>query len=227
MSIQLYNDDCLQVMQKLIDNGVKVDAIITDPPYGISYQSSWKIDKTKRFPKILNDDKPYYYFISMASELLKDTSSLHIFTRYDVQQQFIDEMKKYGLKCKNVLIWDKVIHGMGDLKTAYGSRYESILFSSGKNFRFINKRPTDILKFQRCNPNTLKHPNEKPVPLLECIISDCVPEWGVVLDPFMGSGTTGVACKNLNRNFIGIELDKKYFDIAKERIESGPKGLFD
>ena len=227
MNIKLFNGDCLDVMQKLIDNGVKVDAIITDPPYGISYQSSWKIDKTKRFSKILNDGKPYYDFIGRASELLKDTSSLHIFTRWDVQQQFIDEMKKYGLKCKNVLIWDKVVHGMGDLKTAYGSRYESILFSSGKNFRFINKRPTDILKFQRCNPNTLKHPNEKPVPLLECIIADCVPDGGVVLDPFIGSGTTGVACKNLNRNFIGIELDKKYFDIAKERIESVPKGLFD
>lgn len=220
----LFQGDCIEIMDKLIKEGVKVDAIITDPPYGISYQSSRKIDKTKRFPKILNDDKPYYDFISGASELLKDTSTLHIFTRWDVQQQFIDEMKKYGLKCKNVLIWDKVVHGMGDLKTAYGSRYESILFSSGKNFRFINKRPTDILRFQRCNPNTLKHPNEKPVSLLECIITDCVPEGGVVLDMFMGSGSTGVACQNLNRKFIGIEKEEKYFNIAVERLQ---KNLID
>lgn len=137
MTIQLFNDDCLEIMDKLIAEGVKVDAVITDPPYGIDYQSARRIDKTKRMPKILNDKKPFVAFIQKLKKILKDKYTIHIFTRWDVQQTFID----------------------------------------------------------------------------------CVGMNGTVLDLFMGSGTTGVACKNLNRNFIGIELDKKYFDIAKRRIE--------
>ncbi len=217
-NIQLYNGDCLEVMDKLILDGVKVDAIITDPPYGIDYQSSWKIDKTKRLPKILNDKKPFVEFIPKLKQILKPCYSLHIFTRWDVQQKFIEELQKNDFKCKNVLIWDKKIHGMGDLKTAYGSRYESILFSSSKDFRFINKRPTDIIECTRVSATQLIHPNEKPINLLEKLIKQVVPEYGIVLDLFMGSGSTGVACKNLNRNFIGIELDKKYFEIAQRRI---------
>ena len=142
-----------------------------------------------------------------------------IFTRWDVQQQFIDEINKIeSLKIKNVLIWNKVIHGMGDLKRAYGSKYESIIYATKKGFKFPNKRPTDILEFKRVNANKLIHPNEKPTELLEKLIIDTTVEKEVVLDLFMGSGSTGVAAKNLNRNFIGIELDENYFNIAKERI---------
>lgn len=219
MTIQLFNGDCLEVMDKLIADGIKVDAVITDPPYGIDYQSSWRTDRSKRLPKILNDKKPFVEFISKLKDILKPCFSLHIFTRWDIQQKFIDELEKYGFKCKNVLIWDKKIHGMGDLKTAYGSRYESILFSSSKDFRFINKRPTDIIECCRVPAMSLIHPNEKPVSLIETLINQCIDTNGPVLDLFMGSGTTGVACKKLNRNFIGIELDKKYFNIAQRRIE--------
>lgn len=217
-NIQLFNGDCLDIMDKLIADGIKVDAIITDPPYGISYQSCWKSDKVKRFPKILNDKKPFTEFIGKLKGILKERYSLHIFTRWDVQQQFINCLEKNNFKCKNVLIWDKKIHGMGDLKTAYGSRYESILFSSSKNFRFNQKRPTDIIECVRVPATNLIHPNEKPVKLIENLIQQAVPENGCVLDLFMGSGSTGLACKNLNRNFIGIELDSKYFNIAQKRI---------
>lgn len=218
MTIQLFNGDCLEVMDKLISDGIKVDAVITDPPYGIDYQSAWRTDKTKRLPKILNDKKPFIAFIQKLKKILKDKYTIHIFTRWDVQQTFIDELQKENFKIKNIIIWDKKIHGMGDLKTTYGSRYESILFSSSKDFRFINKRPTDIIECCRVSATSLIHPNEKPVPLIETLINQCVGTNGTVLDLFMGSGTTGVACKKLKRNFIGIELDKKYFDIAEKRI---------
>lgn len=218
MRIQLFNGDCLEIMDKLIADGVKVDAIITDPPYGINYQSARRTDKSKRLPKILNDKKPFIDFIQKLKKILKDKYTIHIFTRWNVQQTFIDELQKEHFKIKNILIWDKKIHGMGDLKTAYGSRYESILFSSSKDFRFINKRPTDIIECCRVPAMSLTHPNEKPVKLIEKLINQCIADNGTVLDLFMGSGTTGIACKNLNRNFIGIELDKQYFEIAKKRI---------
>lgn len=80
------------------------------------------------------------------------------------------------------------------------------------------KYPTSILSFGKPHPSIAKHRTEKPVALLEYLIKTYTNENDIVLDNCMGSGTTGVACKNLNRNFIGIELDEKYFEIAKERI---------
>lgn len=117
------------------------------------------------------------------------------------------------------MIWDKVIHGMGDLKKSYGSRYESIIFSSEKDFRFNGKRPQDIIRVCRVSPQKLLHPNEKPIELLERLINQCTDKKALVLDPFMGSGSTGVACVSTGRKFIGIEKDAGYFEIAKKRIE--------
>lgn len=142
-----------------------------------------------------------------------------VFTRWDVQQHFIDGMNESDLQVKNVLIWDKEIHGMGDLKRAFASRYESIIFHSERGFEFNGKRPQDIIKCRRVLPNELKHPNEKPVRLMEELIRKCTHKGAVVLDPFMGSGTTGVACVNTGRKFIGMEIDPGYFEVAKRRIE--------
>lgn len=216
--IKLYMEDCLDVLKDLPSSSV--DMLLIDPPYGIDFQSRHIKDATKRFAKILNDKKPFTSFIGELPRIMKDSGCLCIFTRWDVQQVFIDELQAKGFKVKNILIWDKMHHGMGDLKRAFASRYESIIFCAMPNFRFEGKRPTDILPFKRVAASKLLHPNEKPVELLEYLINNCTPRSGLVLDCCMGSGSTGVACKNTNRDFIGIELDKKYFEIAKERIES-------
>ena len=105
---------------------------------------------------------------------------------------------------------------MGDLKANFAPKIEFILFMQ-KGRKFINgKRDPNIFKFKRTNNNL--HPTQKPLDLMEYLITKFTNENETVIDPFMGSGTTGVACKNLNRNFIGIELDKKYFEIAQKRI---------
>lgn len=213
---KLMMGDCLELMSEI--PGKIVSAVLCDPPYGIDYQST-RVEKAKRKPKIRNDKTPFVYFIPHLNRILKDDGCVFVFTRWDVQQSFLDAMKDNGLKVRNVLIWDKVIHGMGDLKRAYGSRYESIIFASGKDFRFVEKRPQDIIRCQRVQPMKLVHPNEKPVQLLETLIRQTVQQNGVVLDCFMGSGATGIACMNTNRRFIGMEMDPKYFEIAKQRIE--------
>ena len=95
------------------------------------------------------------------------------------------------------------------------------------NYETINngeRYPRNIIKFNR-DKNKI-HPTQKPIALMEYLIKTYSNENDTVLDFTMGSGTTGIACKNLNRNFIGIELDKKYFDIAKQRIESTNQTLF-
>lgn len=214
--IELKQGDCLSILKSLPDNSV--DMVLTDPPYGLSYQSSRPTDKTARFAKILNDDKPFVEFICHLPRILKPTGCAMIFTRWDKQQVFIDELIKHGLKPKNILIWDKLVHGMGDLKRAFGSRYESIIFVANHEFRFNGKRPVDIVQCMRVNSQHLMHPNQKPTELLKTLIEYCTTENQTVLDCFMGSGSTGVACVNAQRNFIGVELDEQYFKIANERI---------
>ena len=216
MDIQLQQGDCLELLKTLPDNSV--DMVLTDPPYGIDYQSAWRTDKSKWHKKILNDKSPFIYFIDELERIISKGGCYMIFTRWDVQHLFIDELKKHGLKPKNVIIWDKVAHGMGDLKRAFGSRYESIIFGCGDDFRFNGKRPTDIVRFARVSPSKLVHPNEKPAELLINLIEKCTQEGDTVLDCFMGSGSTGVACVNTGRQFIGFELDEHYFDVASDRI---------
>lgn len=172
----LHLGDCLEVLKSLPD--ASVDMVLTDPPYGIDFQSAWIKDKAKRKPKIIGDKETQIAFIPEIARILKPTGAVAIFTRWDVQQKVIDEMTACGMKPRNVLIWDKVVHGMGDLKRAFGSRYESAVFYSAKEFRFNGKRPTDIIKCTRVAASQLRHPNEKPIKLLESLIEPCTVEGG-------------------------------------------------
>lgn len=107
---------------------------------------------------------------------------------------------------------------MGDLKGSYAPKYEMIIFAH-KGRKLLNGfRYADIIKASRTGNKN--HPTEKPVDLLETFIKNSSDENAVVFDGFMGSGSTGVACVNLKRNFIGMEIEEKYFKIAKERIEN-------
>ena len=94
-----------------------------------------------------------------------------------------------------------------------------MLYNKGRS-KFLEKRYSDVWYFNKISGKKQLHQNEKPVDLIERIIRNTTNEHDLVLDTFMGSGTTGVACKKLGRDFIGIELDEKYFEIAKNRIES-------
>lgn len=214
--IDLQHGDCLELMKDIPDGSVGL--VLTDPPYGIDYQSQRKKDKAQWMPKILNDKKPFVEFIQGLKRIVSQNGAVMVFTRWDVQQLFIDEMTANGMKPKNIIIWDKKIHGMGDLRRAYGSKYESIIFWANDEFRFNGKRPTDIISECRVLPKDLLHPNEKPIKLLEILIEQTTKESDTVLDCFMGSGSTGVACINTNRNFIGMELDERYFNVAQNRI---------
>ena len=89
-----------------------------------------------------------------------------------------------------------------------------------------HKTPTSVLIFKPESNSKIFHPTQKPVALMEYLIKTYTNEGELVLDFTMGSGTTGVACRNLNRNFIGIEMDEKYFNIAKERIYKPKETLF-
>ena len=213
--INLYNGDCLEVMDKLIKDGIKVDAIITDPPYGMSFQSNYRKNK---YNKIENDSglKWINEFVDKAYDVLNNDTHLYCFCSFHNVDIFKQALEK-KFKVKNILIWEKNNTSMGDLKGDYAPKYEMIIYCHKGRKTLNGRRDSNILRYKRTGNKN--HPTEKPVDLLEFLISKSTNEEEIVLDPFAGSGSTGVACKNTNRNFIGIELDENYFKIAKERIE--------
>ncbi len=207
-------------MSELIQNGTKVDMILTDPPYLINYKTNYRINKKHDFCKaILNDNNPELIKknLPVLNKLLKDGGAIYMFCNSNHIDFFKQEFEKY-FKFKNILIWVKNNWTAGDLKGAYAKKTEFILFGSKGRHILNGKRNSDVLSFKRVVGKKQLHQNQKPVDLLEFLIKKSSNEGDTVLDCFMGSGSTGVACVNTNRNFIGIELDNDYFNIAKKRI---------
>ena len=212
---KLYNGDCLEVMDRLIEEDIKVDCILTDPPYGMNFKSNHRKNK---YEKIENDNNLNFLplLFNKLYKILNDNSHIYCFCSWHNIDKFKIEFEKY-FKLKNIIVWEKNNTSMGDLKGSYAPKHEFILYGH-KGRRLRNGfRYADIIKAKRTN-NKL-HPTQKPVDLLELLLKQSTNENEIVLDCFMGSGSTGVACVNTGRKFIGIELDKNYFDIASKRIE--------
>lgn len=187
-----------------LEPAIHYDSIASDPPFGMDFQSN---HREIQHIKIANDK---------TEDLLKWTCdleadhSMYIFCRWDNLAAIP--------KPKSLITWIKNNHSMGDLEHEHGRQTEVIAFYNGANHSWPTKRPNDVIKADRTG--NIFHPTEKPVELMKVIVG-----WtaGIVFDPFMGSGTTGVACAQLNRKFIGCELEQKYFDIACKRIENAYK----
>ena len=211
--IDLRLGDCLELMKDIPDNSI--DLILTDSPYGFGYQSNMK--KNKDLPMFYDRNTSWLNeWLYKANKKLKDDGHLYMFAPVQKIDEFKQKIENFFI-IKNILVWDKKGFGMGDLYGQYAPSYEFIIFAVKEQGRKLNgKRERDLLSFNKCKAQY--HPTEKPVDLLEYLILKSTNEGDTVLDPFMGSGSTGVACINTNRNFIGIELDEKYYNIAKERI---------
>lgn len=216
--IKLIHGDCLEQLKNLEDNSV--DLVLADPPYGMDYQSAWRTDKTQWKPKIANDKMPFIWFLYEASKKLKEGGALISFCRFDSWVDFSRACELSGLQVKAEIVWDKMNHGTGDLKGCPGFRHEIAIFATKGRFTFHGKRPQTLYATPRVSPASLAHPNEKPVALMKWLIEHYCPPGGLVLDPFTGVSPVGIACKKLGRNFIGIELDKNYIEIAQARIDA-------
>jgi len=211
----LYLGDCLEILPTL----GKVDAVITDPPYGISYVSAWR--KQGPTEMLANDNvAPLDSVIGMASAL-NDGGAMYLATRFDVAAQWNSAVRDAGLTLKTPIFWDKGNHTSGDLDGDFGAQVEIFIFAHKGRHLLRGRRLANLWRVPREVYGD--HPTPKPVALIERMTSCSTDKGQVVLDPFMGSGTTGVACMNLGRKFIGIEIEPKYFDIACERIENAQR----
>lgn len=211
--IDLYNGSCFDLMAGLEDESV--DMILSDPPYGISYQSQRAGEgKTKA---IANDASLEWLdgWVDECYRVAKDDTAHYIFCSHHFIQDFkIAFAKRFNVK--NILIWEKPHHGIGDALGDFAPKYEMILFMHKGRRLMRGRRHSNVLKFNRTS--NMMHPTQKPVAMLEFLIAKFSEKEEVVLDPFMGSGSTGVAATKQGRGFIGMDLDKDYYETAAMRI---------
>ena len=115
-------------------------------------------------------------------------------------------------------MWDRGAHGAGDTARAFAPQHEVTWFATKGGFRFSGRRPTSVLAHPKPAARRLVHPTQKPEGLMAELVASVVPERGIVVDPFMGSGATGCGCVSTNRRLIGIEMLPAYCDLARARI---------
>lgn len=193
--------------------GQMADMVFTDPPYGYNYQSNMR-EKTRRFDVLENDDKILNFFPNVR---LVCNGFVFICTTWKVLDKWIPLFKKYH-DLTNMIIWDKGGGGIGDLKHTFSTDYEVILCSNnGKEIK--GKRIGSVWNIQKDSATEYTHPTQKPVKLSEFAIRNTTERGAVVLDLFGGSGSTLIACEQLDRSCYMMELDPRYCDVIIKRWE--------
>lgn len=240
MAEWLFKGDCLEIMPQLIKRGIKADMILCDLPYGVT-ACKWDIMLPMnklwlQYEGITKDDANIVLFSKQPFTTILNNSNLDIF-RYELiwcKQQATNPLcvkRRIMPIHENISIFYKKFgtynpqktYGKNNYRAYKGDKKIGEVFGNHKSVHEGcsdgSRYPTSVLYYN--NVRGAKHPTQKPVELVEYLIKTYTNEGDLVIDNCMGSGTTGVACKKLGRNFIGIELDEKYFEIAKERIKNG------
>ncbi len=238
MSVRLFQGDCLELMKDIPDGSV--DMVLADPPYSsggmyrsdrangssLKYQSSDTKDIKPDFAGDNRDQRSFTlwetFWISSAHRTMKPGAIAIVFTDWRQLAATIDAVQCGGLVYRGVIPWIKP--AARPQKGRFTQNAEYCVWASNGN---IPNEGGNYKGFYTCNPPITKkriHATEKPIELLEHLMAIC-PAGGTVLDPFMGSGSTGVAAVNTGRNFIGMELDIGYFEAAKRRIEEAKEQL--
>lgn len=239
-SYQLLPGDCLEIMKQIPDRSV--DLILTDPPYGtttckwdsvIPFEPMW--EQLNRIIKpngaiVLFGSEPFSSALRMSN--IKNYK-YDLYWKKEKPTNFFQLKKRFGKCTENILVFYNKQPTYNPQMVKYEGKkiinkpkgeHKSIVAGDSKQkvtpyidtgFRY----PNDVLEFRRVQLGKTVHPTQKPVALLEYLIKTYTLEGETVLDFTMGSGSTGEACLRTNRNFIGIEKEEKYFNIAKERLE--------
>lgn len=145
------------------------------------------------------------------------------FSRWDVQQVFMDAMRIAGFTVKSVLVWDRLHQGMGDLKGSFAPRYDTCIFAVKGRYTLPGGRPDDVIQCQRVSNTELLHPNEKPLTLMRQLIEATTAPGALILDPFAGSGSTLAAAALTGCQYIGIEINATHHAAAQQRALDATK----
>lgn len=235
---QLYNDDCIKIMKNMIENNVIVDAIICDLPYGKTgnkWDSIIPLDELwDCYNKLIKNDGNIILTSAEPFTSMLVMSNLKMF-KYDIIWQKTISSGQLNVNRQplrnheSVLVFYKKFGTYNEQKLK-GKPYSIKRNANYKNSTYNNQISTELINngerraksvITISNPRIKNgHPTQKPLALMEYLVKTYTNENDTVLDNCMGCGTTGVACQKLNRNFIGIELEKEYFDISKNKMEN-------
>lgn len=217
--VTLYHGDFREVLPELAD--ASIDLILTDPPYGKDYLSNFRVRDPSIAQVILGDHSldEARDALHHAPRLLRPDRHLYYFASADETVGEAIRCLPNGLEFQRLLCWDKGNHGMGDLECNYGHAWEAVVFAT-KGRRPLNApRPSSLLRpFGRGAGSMWVHPTQKPVELIRFLIEKSSAVGEVVLDPFVGSGTTLRAAMDCRRRAIGIEIREGYCEIAASRL---------
>ena len=197
--------DCLKIMKEIPNESV--DLVLTDPPYGTKTNQRGDSFMIGEFSNILPLVLPEIY------RVLKPNGAFYCFTSWTQMSEWLLRFQQY-FKLQNLLIWDKKRHSGCYSPSSWQFTWEGIFFGI-KGKRKIRKYQKDVLISEEKGKRIAM---QKPVDVVKKLIEASSDEGMVILDPFIGSGTTAVACKQLKRNFIGIEISPEYCKIANERL---------
>lgn len=224
----LKNGDSLKLIKEIPDNSI--DLIFTDPPYNIGKHSTGNIPLPGRTP--MNNDVAEWDWKDFSPEewvedfirILKPTGNLFIFTSYNQLGRWYNALD-HRFDTSQFMIWHKTNPAPKIFKAGFLNSCEMIFCCWNKKhtWNFISQKEMhNFIESPICmKPERLsepKHPAQKPVSILKKIITIASNENDIVLDPFMGVGSTGIASLDLNRKFIGFELEEEYFHAAKKRL---------
>ena len=199
--VTIYHGDCREILPTL----PKVDLVLTDPPYGMEFYSGMYVGYNP-YGGIIGDDRYPSELVSVFKEVAR--KAVFMFCRWDNLTD-VEKPKSFIAMIKNGGY-------IGDLKNEFGRLWEGILFYPCDDFGF-NKRIPDVVDCRKVSHNERLHPTQKSEYPIDTLILNCSIENDVILDPFLGSGTTAYCAKKLNRRCIGIEIEEKYCEIAANR----------
>lgn len=214
--IDLKQGDCLKIMKEIPDKSI--DMIITDPPYSTPTITGFGRKQVKNVADLSIQETYMKCLKEEFERILKDNAPIFVFC----DDKYYPSIYRafYNWQSVQMIVWDKGKIGMGK---PFRKRHELIVYANRETIDYnrtenITHYPT-VLNYKVVTEKEKVHPTQKPIELLEYLIKTYSNDGETVLDNCMGSGSTGVACINTNRNFIGIELSEEYYYIAKERIE--------
>lgn len=224
----IYNDDCLKFVKKAITSKLKVNHIITDPPYNISKENNFNTLSNRKGIYFGDWDNNFNYlsWIKDYLKLLDKDGSIIIFCSYLFLSSIINELENNNIIVKDLIIWKKTNPMPRNTERRYVQDMEFAIWGVNKNSKWIfNKKKNQpylrsLFEFPIVTGKNRFHPTQKNLELMEELILIHTKKDDLILDPFMGSGTTGVAAIKNNRKFIGIEKDESYFNISKNRLET-------
>lgn len=212
---KIIHGDCFDVMKKFPDKSI--DLILSDPPYGIDYNNKKMNRKSSNsFEDIIGDKKSDINF----KELIRECQRIAKITIIFGAINFFDSLPYKGIW----ICWDKRTKIEAD--KAFGSPFELAWCDKIGGYDKIYRIMHGGVINADGNNSKRFHPTQKPIKLFSAILRDFSKENDIILDPFLGSGTTAIACKQTKRNYIGIEISQEYCSIAEERVNNAPIPLF-